>query len=38
MQSVAGLNPPLIEDHQIFNLVGVQKRRLFIRGFVQNSF
>ena len=30
MQSVGDSDPPLIEDHQIFNLVGVQKRRLFI--------
>ncbi|MEH2006896.1 hypothetical protein [Nostoc sp.] len=30
MQSVGDSDPPLIEDHQILNLVGVQKRRLFI--------
>jgi predicted nucleic acid-binding protein len=38
MQSVGDSDPPLIEDHQIENLVGVQKRRLFIHSFVQNSF
>ncbi|MBD2413624.1 hypothetical protein H6H01_23445 [Nostoc calcicola FACHB-3891] len=29
--SVGDSDPPLIEDHQIYDLVGVQKRRLFRR-------
>ncbi|MBC1240182.1 hypothetical protein [Nostoc sp. 2RC] len=35
--SVGDSDPRLIKDHQIFNLVGVQKRRLFRRSYVALS-
>ncbi len=37
MQSVGDSDPHCLVDHQIENLVGVQKRRLFIRFFGQNT-